>query len=82
MNIDKPPSEYLKQFYYDSVNFDTAALELAIKFAGADHILAGSDYPHLIGSLKQMVESIQGLRQTDGDIAKILSANTARLLGL
>ena len=81
-NIGKPPSEYLKQFYYDSVNFDAASLDLAIKFAGVDHILAGSDYPHLIGSLKQMVESVQGLRQSSDDIEKILSGNTIRLLGL
>jgi len=81
-NIDKPPSEYLKQFYYDSVNFDADALALAINFAGVDRILAGSDYPHLIGSLKQMVESVQGLEQSDDDIAKILAGNTAMLLGL
>ncbi|HUJ13327.1 MAG TPA: amidohydrolase family protein, partial [Thermoanaerobaculia bacterium] len=48
-NIDRPPSEYLRKFYYDSVNFDPRALQLAIDFAGADHILAGSDYPHQIG---------------------------------
>ncbi len=81
-NIDRPPSEYLRQFYYDSVNFDADALALAIKFAGVDHILAGSDYPHLIGSLKQMVASAQGLHQSDEDIAKILGGNTARLLRL
>jgi len=33
------------------VNFDVHALQLAIAFAGADHIVAGSDYPHQIGSL-------------------------------
>ncbi len=82
VHIDKPPSEYLKQFYYDSVNFDADALALAIKFAGVDHILAGSDYPHLIGSLKQMVASVHGLNQTEKDIAKVLGGNTTRLLGL
>jgi len=82
VNIDMLPSEYLKRFYYDSVNFDAHALTLAIEFAGVDHILAGSDYPHLIGSLKQMVESVQGLEQSSGNIAKILGGNTAKLLGL
>ena len=47
----RPPSTYLKEFYYDTVNFDQGALKLAIEFAGADHILAGSDYPHQIGSI-------------------------------
>ena len=50
-NIDRPPSEYLRKFYFDTVNFDPAALRLAIGFAGVDHIFAGSDYPHQIGSL-------------------------------
>jgi aminocarboxymuconate-semialdehyde decarboxylase len=61
-HIDRPPSEYLRQFYYDTVNFDARALQLAIGFAGVDRILAGSDYPHLIGSLEKMRQSIQRLR--------------------
>ncbi len=81
-NIDRPPSEYLKQFYYDSVNFDPDALELAINFAGVDHVLAGSDYPHLIGSLGQMVKSVQGIKLPADDIAKILGGNTSTLLDL
>ena len=52
-NIPRPPSAYLKQFYYDTVNFDPTAMRLAIDFAGADHILAGSDYPHQIGSIPE-----------------------------
>jgi aminocarboxymuconate-semialdehyde decarboxylase len=79
-NIDRPPSEYLREFYYDSVNFDTRALQLAIDFAGADHILAGSDYPHQIGSLQRMIDSIKALNISDADKEKIFSGNTARLL--
>ena len=33
-NISRPPSDYLRQFYFDTVNFDPRALELAIAFAG------------------------------------------------
>ena len=35
----------------DACRVDHAAIELAIAFAGVDHILAGSDYPHMIGSI-------------------------------
>ena len=59
-NIDQPPSAYLKQFYYDTVNFDPSCIELAIAFAGVDHILAGSDYPHQIGSIPKMLQALQG----------------------
>ena len=79
-NISKPPSEYLKNFYYDSVNFDVKALQLAVDFAGVDHILAGSDYPHQIGSLKQMVESIESLDISEEEKGRILGKNAQKLL--
>ncbi len=81
-NITRPPSEYLKKFYYDTVNFDSGALQFAIDFAGADHLVAGSDYPHQIGSLSSMVESIRTLDISDEARAAILGGNAARLLGL
>ncbi|HEY3055546.1 MAG TPA: amidohydrolase family protein [Thermoanaerobaculia bacterium] len=81
-NIDRLPSSYLKEFYYDSVNFDVGALRLAIEFAGADHILAGSDYPHQIGSLRRMLDSISALDISEDDREKIRGRNTARLLSL
>jgi aminocarboxymuconate-semialdehyde decarboxylase len=78
-NIDRPPSDYLKRWSYDTVNFDPDALRLAVKFAGADHILAGSDYPHQIGSIASMLSSIGGLELSDADCAAILGGNAARL---
>ena len=81
-HISKPPTEYLKNFYYDTVNFDPNALRLAIDFAGVDHILAGSDYPHLIGSIQKMKDSLQSLDVSEEDRVKILGGNTTRLLGL
>ena len=79
-NIQKPPSEYLKKFYFDTVNFNTDALKLAIAFAGADHLLAGSDYAHQIGSPRLMLESLRALDISEQDRAGILGGNAARLL--
>ena len=80
VNIARPPSDYLKGFYYDTVNFDPEAIELAIAFAGADHILAGSDYPHQIGSIPKMLASIRDLEVTEAERAAIFGGNAARLL--
>ena len=81
-NIEKEPSAYLKQFYYDTVNFNQGALKLAIDFAGAGHILAGSDYPHQIGSIPLMLDAIDKLPVTDDEREQIRWKNAARLLGL
>jgi aminocarboxymuconate-semialdehyde decarboxylase len=79
-NIRQPPSVYLKRFYYDTVNFDPGALRLAIEFAGAGQILAGSDYPHRIGSLRSMLDVLRSLDLTAEHRAAILGGNAARLL--
>ena len=78
-NIDRPPSDYLKRWCYDTVNFDPQALKLAIAFAGADHILAGSDYPHQIGSIPAMLAALRGLDISEADKAAILGDNATRV---
>ncbi len=81
-HIQREPSSYLREFYYDTVNFDQRALQLAIGFAGADHILAGSDYPHQIGSIPSMLDAVNGLAVTESERAAIFGLNAARLLGV
>ncbi len=79
-NIQRPPSECLRQFYYDTVNFDPHALQLAVGFAGAGQILASSDYPHQIGSIEQRFAIIRALEVSEAERAAILGGNAARLL--
>ena len=81
-HIQRPPSTYLRDFYYDTVNFNLAALQLAVSFAGPEHILAGSDYPHQIGSIPSMLDAIGRLPVSDDERAGIYGRNAARLLGL
>jgi aminocarboxymuconate-semialdehyde decarboxylase len=81
-NISRPPTEYFKRFYYDTVNFNPDAIEFAVKFAGADHIMAGSDYPHQVGSIPKMLSSLNAINVTDDQRRKILGGNAAQLLGV
>jgi aminocarboxymuconate-semialdehyde decarboxylase len=81
-NIGKPPTEYLKHFYFDTVNFDVNALMLAVQFAGADHILAGSDYPHQIGSIPMMTSALSSLPLPEDQKTLIFGGNTKRVYGL
>lgn len=79
--IAEPPSTYLRRFFYDTVNFDPKALRLAVDFAGAGQIVAGSDYPHMIGSIAKMKAALAALEVTEDERAGILGGNAARLLG-
>ncbi len=77
-----PPSTQLKAFYYDTVNFDLVCLALAKDFAGADHLVAGSDYPHMIGSLEKMTTSVAAMDLTAGERGGVRGGNAAHILGL
>lgn len=79
-HIERPPSTYLTDLYYDTVNFDPHALALALDFAGPEHLLAGSDYPHRIGSLDRMLATIRSLEIPEDRRDAILGGNAERLL--
>jgi len=81
-HIQRAPSEYLKAFYYDTVNFNQGALRLAIDFAGSSHMLAGSDYPHQIGSIPSMLAAISALPVSAAERDAIRGLNAASLLGV
>jgi aminocarboxymuconate-semialdehyde decarboxylase len=80
--IDKPPSEYLRHFYFDTVNFDPRALRFAADFGGVGQLLGGSDYPHAIGSIPLMKESISKAGFSSTECAQVMSENARRVYGL
>ena len=48
-NITKPPSQYLRYFYYDTVVASPASLRFLIGLVGADRVMFGTDFPYEIG---------------------------------
>jgi aminocarboxymuconate-semialdehyde decarboxylase len=81
-DISRKPTEYLRNFYYDTVNFDPKAVRLAVDFAGADRVMAASDYPHQIGSIPKMKSSLDALNVTDNERKRILGENARELYKL
>lgn len=79
-NIDELPSTYLKRLYYDTVSFSPPALRYVHGLVGADHMLMGSDYPHLLGSIDRAVSTIEELDVSRADRDRILSGNALRIL--
>ena len=71
-----------RHFYYDGVNFDPTAVRLAVDFAGADHVMAASDYPHQIGSIAKMKSSLADLRVSEEERKKIMGENARKLYRL
>jgi aminocarboxymuconate-semialdehyde decarboxylase len=43
--LAKPPSEYLKNLYYDAISYHAPGLRCVSEFAGVDRILFGTDHP-------------------------------------
>jgi predicted TIM-barrel fold metal-dependent hydrolase len=78
--ISRPPTEYLKRFYYDTVNFHVPALRCALDTVGASQLMLGSDYPFGLGDLERMVTTVEALGLDDGDRERIESANALGVL--
>jgi aminocarboxymuconate-semialdehyde decarboxylase len=48
-HISKPPSQYLRQLYYDTVVASSASLRFLIDLVGPDRVMFGTDFPYEIG---------------------------------
>src|SRR3972149_6804025 len=78
-NIPRPPSEYLKRFYYDDVSYNLPAFRCALETVGADHIVLGSDYPFDLADMDQSVKDVQLVGISEADQKKIYEDN-ARMI--
>jgi aminocarboxymuconate-semialdehyde decarboxylase len=79
-NIDELPSTYLKRLYYDTVNFNPHMLLMVREMIGSDHMVMGSDYPHLLGSIDRAVSSIEGLEIPDEEKRRIFEGTAMAIL--
>jgi aminocarboxymuconate-semialdehyde decarboxylase len=73
VNIAKPPSAYLKKFYYDCIVYTESALRFLIDTVGADRVVFGTDWP-------SWILGMESLSQEEKDA--ILWKNLERLLNI
>jgi len=78
--IDQLPSSYLKELYYDTVSFSSFNLNMVREMVGTDHMVMGSDYPHLLGSIDRAVSSIEALDIPDAEKQQIFEGTALSIL--
>jgi aminocarboxymuconate-semialdehyde decarboxylase len=80
-HIDRLPSEYLHDLYFDLTVFDPGMVETLADRFGADHLLLGTDYPFDMGE----TDPLALLAQTnlgEEDRSLVAGENASRLFGL
>ncbi len=78
--ISRPPSEYLRQIYYDAVVYRPEALAMCIEVGGAENVMYGSDYPHTIGDMKGCLARVDALPA--GQVDAVRGGNARRIFRL
>ncbi len=81
VKLNKAPSAYLRDLYYDSLVFTPEALRHLIAVVGADRVMLGSDYP-FPWTDKGVDHVLDTPELTDAERAAILGETAARLFGI
>ncbi|HEX2152955.1 MAG TPA: amidohydrolase family protein [Acidimicrobiia bacterium] len=79
-HIDRLPSEYLANLWFDSTVFSADLLETLVRVYGADRVLMGTDYPFDMGQGNPL-DFIASTDLTEDERALILGENANQLFG-
>ncbi|MFC4008507.1 amidohydrolase family protein [Nonomuraea purpurea] len=80
-HIDRRPSDYLRELYFDSNVFDPGMLRHLVSEFGAEHVLLGTDYPFDMGTVDPL-GFVERAGLDDAERRLVLGGNAARLLRL
>jgi aminocarboxymuconate-semialdehyde decarboxylase len=78
--ISRPPSEYLRHIYYDSVCYRQDALQMCVDVGGAEHVFYGSDYPFNFGDMPGCLARVNALAAPIRE--KVRGANALKIFRL
>ena len=79
--LTEDPEASLRRLYYDTVTHDPAVLRELVAFAGAEHVLLGSDYPFDMADATP-VQTVAAAGLSAEEERAVLGGSAARLLGL
>jgi uncharacterized protein len=78
--LQRPVTDYFKDFYADTSGQTPIAIKAALEFFGVEHVLLGSDFP--FGNLKSHVAMLAQLALNDQEHTLLLGGNARRVLAL
>jgi aminocarboxymuconate-semialdehyde decarboxylase len=81
MPAKQPPSQYLKNLYFDNLVYRVETVEYLKRMVGSEHIMVGTDYPFDLGDWKA-AEKIETMNCTDVEREAMLHGNARKLLRL
>lgn len=79
-HIDRLPSEYLHNLWFDTTVFDPALVGTLVREYGADKVLMGTDYPFDMGQ-GNPVDFVRAAGLSEEETALIWGGNADRLFG-
>jgi predicted TIM-barrel fold metal-dependent hydrolase len=75
---ERPPSTYLRRFWFDSLVYSPAGLRALVDAAGPDRVLLGSDYPFDMG-VTDPLDRLEVAGLPPDTVAAVAAGNAARL---
>ncbi len=78
--MQKRPSDYLRQFYYDTLVYSADNLAHLINEVGADRLVLGTDYPFPIASQDPVGDALAVGNLSDDELKAILGGTALSLL--
>jgi aminocarboxymuconate-semialdehyde decarboxylase len=81
VRLDRPPSDYLDRFHFDTITHHDGALRWLLELAGPDRVLLGSDLPFDMGD-GDPVGRLERVARSDEVREQVAGRNAERLFGL
>jgi len=81
VNGAKSPERYMHQLYFDSIVFVDKQLQFLVDWAGADHVMLGTDYAFDMGEFAP-VDFVRGAGLAAGQLKAVLADNACKMFGV